>query len=300
MKRISIFILALSMTGAAGQLAAQQDVMISQYLFNGLLINPGYAGSHPYTSSSLLHRSQWNQFDGAPTTSVVAIDGALRNNSLGVGILMLHDQIGLTTQTDVAMNLAYRMRLGAGKLAFGLRAGLANTRADLFEAELTDPGDPNYAENQQISQSARFGFGAYYHMQRFYLGVSIPTLTAVGQNTGLVVPHMLTTAGVVVKVSDGVMMKPSFLVKMVESAPPSFDFNLHALFQERIWLGAGWRSGDAIVSMMEIQVTPELRIGYAHDFTLSDIRNYSTGSNEILIGFDFGQGISAKRSPRYF
>ena len=120
MKRIKLFLLILPLLGTA-PLWAQQDVMISQYLFNGLLINPGYAGSHPYTSSSLLHRSQWNQFDGAPTTSVVALDGALRNNSMGVGILMVHDQIGLTTQTDVAVNFAYRMRLGAGRLALGLK-----------------------------------------------------------------------------------------------------------------------------------------------------------------------------------
>ena len=65
-------------------------------------------------------------------------------------------------------------------------------------------------------------------------------------------------------------------------------------------MGAGWRTGDAIVGMMEIQVTPELRIGYARDFTLSEIRDYSSGSNELLIGFDFGQGVTAKRSPRYF
>lgn len=279
---------------------AQQDVMISQYLFNGLLINPGYAGSHPYTSSSLLHRSQWNQFDGAPTTSVVAVDGALRNNSMGMGVLMLHDQIGLTTQTDVSLNFAYRMRLGAGRLAFGLRGGLSNTRADLFAAETTDPGDPNYSENQQITQSVRFGFGMYYHLQRFYLGVSIPTLTVLGPLAQTVDPHLLATAGVVLQASDGVMLKPSVLVKAVNGAPPQIDLNLHALFQEKIWVGAGWRTGDAIVGMMEIQVTPELRIGYARDFTLSEIRDYSSGSNELLIGFDFGQGITAKRSPRYF
>ena len=279
---------------------AQQDVMISQYLFNGLLINPGYAGSHPYTSSSLLHRSQWNQFDGAPTTSVVALDGALRNNSMGVGVLMLHDQIGLTTQTDVSLNFAYRMRLGAGRLAFGLKGGLSNTRADLFAAEITDPGDPNYSENQQITQSGRFGFGMYYHLQRFYLGVSIPTLTALGPLAQTVNPHLLATAGVVLQASDGVMLKPSFLIKAVEGAPAQLDLNLHALFQEKIWVGAGWRTGDAIVGMMEIQVTPELRIGYARDFTLSEIRDYSSGSNELLIGFDFGQGVTAKRSPRYF
>ena len=280
--------------------SAQQDVMISQYLFNGLLINPGYAGSHPYTSSSLLHRSQWNQFDGAPTTSVVALDGALRNNSMGVGVLMLHDQIGLTTQTDVSLNVAYRVRLGAGRLAFGLRGGLSNIRADLFAAETADPGDPNYSENQQITQSARFGFGMYYHLQRFYLGLSVPTLTSLGPYAQTVKPHLLATAGIVMNLSDGVMLKPSFLVKAVDGTVPQLDLNLHALFQEKIWVGAGWRTGDGIVSMFEIQVTPELRIGYARDFTLSELRDYSTGSNEILIGFDFGQGITAKRSPRYF
>ena len=297
----SLIALGGLLTGAGmGEAKAQQDVMISQYLFNGLLINPGYAGSHPYTSSSLLHRSQWSQFDGAPTTSVVAVDGALRNNSMGVGVLMLHDQIGLTTQTDVSLNFAYRMRLGAGRLAFGLKGGLSNTRADLFAAETTDPGDPNYSENQQITQSGRFGFGMYYHLQRFYLGVSIPTLTTLGPNAQTVDPHMLATAGIVMKVSDGVMLKPSFLVKAVNAAPAQLDLNIHALFQEKIWVGAGWRTGDGIVGMMEIQVTPELRIGYARDFTLSEIRDYSTGSNELLIGFDFGQGITAKRSPRYF
>jgi type IX secretion system PorP/SprF family membrane protein len=188
----------------------------------------------------------------------------------------------------------------AGRLALGLKGGLANTRADLFSAQTTDPGDPNYSENQQIQQSAKFGFGAYYHMQRLYVGISIPTLMSLGPNAQTNVPHMLTTAGIVMKVSSGVMLKPSVLVKMVESAPAQLDLNLHALFQEKIWLGAGWRSGDAVVGMFEIQVTPELRIGYARDFTLSEIRDYSAGSNEILIGFDFGQGISAKRSPRYF
>ena len=301
MKRICLLLLPLMMA-AAPQLKAQQDVMISQYLFNGLLVNPGYAGSHPYTSSTLLHRSQWTQFDGAPTTSIVAVDGALRNNSLGIGLLMIQDQIGLNTQSDVSVNFAYRMRLGAGKLAFGLKGGLSNMRSDLFAAELTDPGDPNYAENQQITQVARFGFGAYYHMQRFYLGVAIPTLFSASLSAfdNVAEPHLLTTAGVVIQASDAIQLKPSFLVKATQGAPAQLDLNLHALFQERIWLGAGWRTGDAIVGMMEIQVTPELRIGYARDFTTSAIQNFSNGSNEVLIGFDFGQGITAKRSPRYF
>ena len=120
MKRICLLLLPL-MFAATPQLQAQQDVMISQYLFNGLLAVSRLRRIAPLTlRAPQLHRSQWTQFDGAPTTSIVAVDGALRNNSLGIGLLMIQDQIGLNTQSDVSVNVAYRVRLGAGKLAFGL------------------------------------------------------------------------------------------------------------------------------------------------------------------------------------
>jgi len=279
---------------------AQQDVMISQYLFNGLLINPAYAGSHPYTSSSVLHRSQWAQFDGAPTTSVLAVDGAMRNGSFGMGLLVFHDQLGITEQTEAALNFAYRFRLGAGHMALGLRGGISSTLADLNGVSIWDPGDPVYQGGTQVYQTVKFGAGAYYHLQRMYIGVSVPTLLPLGPFAETMVPHYLATAGGMVRISNGVELKPSMLLKMVNNTPAQLDINLHALFQEKIWLGAGWRTGDAIVSMLEYQVTPELRIGYAHDFTISEIGNYSNGSNELLIGFDFGQGALAKRSPRYF
>lgn len=293
-------ILLLLALGSGLAAMGQQDVMISQYLFNGLLINPAYAGSHPYTSTSVLHRSQWAQFEGAPTTSVLALDGAMRNGSLGLGMLVFHDQLGITEQTEAALNLAYRFPLGAGHMAFGLRAGLSSITADFNAVDIWDPGDPLYQGGTQVHQTIKFGAGAYYHLQRLYVGISVPTLLPLGPHAETIVPHYLATAGGVMRISDGVELKPSVLLKMVANTPAQLDLNLHALFQQKIWLGVGWRIGDAVVSMLEYQLTSELRIGYAHDFTLSDIGTYSNGSNELLIGFDFGQGALAKRSPRYF
>ena len=122
----------------------------------------------------------------------------------------------------------------------------------------------------------------------------IPTLTVLGPLAQAVDPHLLATAAWCFRRQTGSCLN-RVLVKAVNGA-----LRLNTALLGEIWVGAGWRTGDAIVGMMEIQVTPELRIGYARDFTLSEIRDYSSGSNELLIGFDFGQGITAKRSPRYF
>ncbi len=67
-----------------------------------------------------------------------------------------------------------------------------------------------------------------------------------------------------------------------------------------MWLGAGYRTGDALVAMMEYQVTPQLRIGYAYDMTTSKLRTYTTGSHEIMLGLDFGKDLIRIKTPRYF
>jgi len=83
------------------QMQAQQNVMVSQYMFNGLLLNPAYAGSHDYFSSTLMYRNQWVRVDGAPITSILAVDGPLKNRNVGLGLIIMNDKIGATDQTDI-------------------------------------------------------------------------------------------------------------------------------------------------------------------------------------------------------
>src|SRR6185436_18591226 len=100
MKLIRTILLAAIAWLAASTAHAQQEVMISQYMFNGLFLNPAYAGTHDYVTSSLLHRAQWVQVEGAPRTSMIAIDGPLMNKSMGLGLSIVHDQIGVTKDLD--------------------------------------------------------------------------------------------------------------------------------------------------------------------------------------------------------
>lgn len=289
---------------------AQQDVMVSQYMFNGLLLNPAYAGSHKYFSSTLMHRSQWVKFDGAPTTSILAVDGPFKNKKMGIGLIIMKDKIGATDQTDLYANYSYQLKLGDGKLAFGIKAGVSRYLYNTDQLTYWDESDNVYLEgNKQSAWLPKFGFGMYYFSEKWFAGVSIPTLIAYDANytfgadvnrSSFVKRHYLATGGIIFRLNDNFKMKPSVLLKYLPTAPLQADINLNVLYKDQFWIGASYRTGDAVSAIIEYQTNFRFRIGYSYDFTLSKIRRYSEGTHEIMIGYDFGKDIAKTKTPRFF
>ncbi|MEO8069295.1 MAG: type IX secretion system membrane protein PorP/SprF [Flavobacteriales bacterium] len=293
----------------AGTALAQQEVMVSQYMFNGLFINPAYAGSHPYASSSLLHREQWLDVPGAPRTSMLAFDAPLYNNRMGLGLSIVRDEIGVSRDMEVAAQYAYRIKLGDGRLAFGLKAGLSIYSAELNDLVYWDENDAVFAQNVNNAMIGKFGFGMYWNNNVSYVGISVPTLYAADNaiavegsdvTDGFFTQHLYLNAGKLFHLNENFDLKPSFLVKYELSAPVEVDINCNVLYKERFWLGAGYRTGDAIVGMVEYQITPRLRAGYAYDMALNKLRAYTTGSHELMLGLDFGKETIKIKTPRYF
>ncbi|MEX1190106.1 MAG: type IX secretion system membrane protein PorP/SprF [Bacteroidia bacterium] len=286
---------------------AQQELQISQYMFNGLFLNPAYAGTHPYWGATLLHRSQWVSFPGAPRTNLLAVDGPIKGKNMGLGFMITNDNIGLTQINDISGSYSYRIKTGTkgGQLSFGIRAGVRNQQFNISDLQnIPDAGDPLYNANQSV-WTPRFDFGMYYYTERGYLGLSIPSVIAIDSRTvdntdaGLR-RHFYLNGGYVWKLSNSIDFKPSFLMKYEPTAPLSADINAHFLFNERFWLGVSYRYDAAVVGMAQFQITPNLRAGYAYDYTTSDIRQFQNGSHEIMIGYDFTQKLVKIKNPRYF
>lgn len=289
---------------------SQQEVMVSQYMFNGLFLNPAYAGSHPYVSGSLLHREQWTGMPGAPSTSMAAFDAPLWTDRMGLGLSVVHDQIGISRELDIAGHYSYSIRTGdRAKLAFGLRAGLSMYSARIGDLVHWDANDPLYQQDIRNLPVARFGYGMYWHDDLSYLGVSIPTIYAVDDKVSeasrsevkeYFKRHLYINAGRVFHISEDVDVKPSVLIKYQEQAPPEADINCNLLYRERIWIGAGYRTGDAVIAILEYQATQLLRVGYAYDMNTSRLNPYNGGSHEIMLGMDFGKDPIRIKTPRYF
>lgn len=289
--------------------SAQQEVMVSQYMFNGLFINPAYTGSHKYFSSTLLHRNQWVSFPGAPKTFLVSADGPIASDKMGLGFIIANDKIGVTSQTDINLNYSYKLKLGSGKLAFGLKGGISNYSVNTEELKVWDDEDAVLVDDSKSDFLPKFGFGMYYYSAKWYAGVSIPTLLAYenGNSFSLNIDqssflrkHFLINGGYVFDVSNKVKFKPSTLIKYEKSAPVEVDINFSVFYDETIWLGISYRTNDAIVGIIEYQANKRFRVGYSYDFTLSEIGNYSSGSHEIMIGYDFGKDLINVKTPRFF
>lgn len=307
MKKLILLIASIGFLSI--QMYAQQDALVSQYMFNGLYLNPAYAGSHEYWTSTLTYRNQWVGIDGAPETGIVAVDGPIANKNMGLGVLLLHDRIGVTRQNSAIFNYAYQIKTSENsKLALGINAGFSQFSARLTDLTVWD--EDNVFQNDITSKVIpRFGVGAYFFGKKHYVGLSIPTLFAYQNDmdfnldlsrASFLRRHYLFTAGYVFDLTTDYKLKPSFLLKYVEHTPLEADFNISAVYKDKFWLGASFRTNDAIAIILEYQTNNYFRVGYAYDITVSKLRNYNTGSHEIMIGIDFGKELNKVKTPRYF
>ena len=303
-------IICLCLTPLVSQ--AQQDPMYSQYMFNGLAFNPAYAGSRDAISLNALARMQWVGFSGAPTTQSFSFHLPTYNRRHGFGFSAINDQISYLGQTWLNADYAYRIPMGKVKLAFGLRATVDIFRIAWEDADFKDRTDQvaiNYPSQTFLPNA---GFGMYLYSNSAYLGLSVPRLLV--NNFDSVVPeisldgngirglrrHYFATAGLVLRASETLKFKPSVLFKYVGGVPFQFDFNLNTYFKDRIGLGVSYRTGDAIVGLLDLYINPQLRLGYAYGYTISEINGYSTGSHELMIGYDFRFKKDGIFSPRLF
>lgn len=283
----------------------QQQVMFTQYMFNGLALNPAYAGSHETVSITALAREQWTGIDGAPSTQTLSVHSPVFNKRIGLGLLVLHDEIGVTEQTGVYAAYSYKIPFVNGaNLALGLQAGI-----NMYDARFSEVSDVNpvFANGDVKEAHPNFGFGAYYFTDRFYAGISIPQLA---QNTfdkdnddsdSKIVRHYFANAGYVFDLNESLKLKPNVLIKAVEGAPVEFDVNANLLINEVIWVGLSWRSFDSIDALFQLQVTDRLQFGYAYDFaTTTDLRRVNGGSHELMLNYRFTFNKSRIVTPRYF
>lgn len=312
-------VLLLILGIGSGQVRAQQDKMFSQYMFNMMALNPAYAGSRDVLSMSALYRNQWTGVQGAPQTATFTMDMPLNQERVGVGLQLYGDKAGVVEEAGAFASYAFRIKVGArSTLALGLQGGASSYRANLTEVQTSPDGqlDPAFANN--ISKILpNFGTGIYLSNDRSYISVSVPRLIKnklseynAGSIRSVQARHAYAAAGFVVGLSPAIKMKPSVLVKYAEGAPLGFDGNINFWFADRIAIGASVRRNqfstwttyttDAIVGMLEVQLTDQFRFGYAYDRTMNNFQSVAPSSHEIMLRYEFGFGKNRILTPRYF
>lgn len=313
MKTLNKITLALVTTLGSLTALAQQDPMYTHYMYNTLMVNPGYAGSRDALTVTALHRSQWVNFKGAPVVQSLTMHSPLMNEHIGVGLSVLNDKIGPTNRTSVFADFAYRMNLTKkSKLALGISGGANIFQANLSSVEVNQQNDPSFQNNLSNRVVPNFGFGAYYSRERFYAGISAPGLiqnnyskeNQVAGTTllGAEQRHYFFIAGGVINLGDNLAFKPTTLVKATPGAPIQADFTASFVIMKKLTLGAMYRTGDAFGGLIGVNLTDQLHVGYSYDWSYGlKTGRYNSGSHEIMLRYDF---IFASKkqihTPRHF
>ncbi|UYQ95457.1 type IX secretion system membrane protein PorP/SprF [Chitinophaga horti] len=323
-----IFVFALLLLSAAGKLAAQQDAQYSQYMFNGMYINPAYAGYKEVLNLHSYYRAQWTGIEGAPRSFSVAADGVVNDGNVGLGLQISSDKLGAQSTQSAYASYAYRIRMneeGTSRLSLGLGVGVAQLGIDGSLMHTLDPEmEAPVGKQQTIVPDARAGI--YYADERFFLGFSADNLVASRMSKGRFTyipqprPHFYLTGGMLMSLGENIHLKPSFLFKDDTGGPTSLDLNAFVLFGEKLWLGGSYRTGvklyekanlqkdlknrNAAVAAIEVFPTADLRIGYAYDFAVGALQTYTNGSHEISIAFSLSRAASKAKGlvacPKFF
>lgn len=306
-------IIALIVIGLKNsKLFAQTEPMYSQYMYNMLGVNPAYAGNREALSLNFFQRNQWVGIKGAPKTTSISMDQAVKDGKIGWGMQVYDDRLGVEAATGFNGMFSTRIRISEkGILSGGLSVGMMNYRINLNDVNnRNNPNDPSFISTDKPSRwNPSVGMGIYYNTDRFYAGISTPSVlksrlasyenlvSSIDQSDAF---HLFANAGYVFDLNEDVKLKPSTMVKMVSGAPIEADINMNLWLKDILGIGGSYRTGDAFVGMMELQATQQIRFGYAYDMPFNPLKYFTKGSHELMLRYEFGNFKTKIKSTRYF
>ena len=274
----------------------QHKTTYSQFMFNGMLLNPAYAGSHEALNLTALYRNQWAALDGAPRAISFTAHSPFKKKKLSAGVIFENEQAGLFNHSQAMGALAYRVRLGKTFLSFGLQGGADIRAFDRDALRVRHGEDPVFMQNNPRTTEFVAGTGVYWHGASFYAGFAAPDLTTKSANdAGLLQLH----AGAVANVAPDFKLKPSLLVRHLDHSPLLVNMAVTTYYKDILGIGAGYTARASWFVYLDLRINDQLNFGYAHERATGRLAAYNAGTHEVMLRYLFRYRITAA-NPRYF
>lgn len=303
-----------SLTGKAAPDSASISLgypVYSQYLQNGLVINPAYTGTRGALSGFLSYRQQWIGTEGAPTLQSASFHAPFKNDKVALGLLGQFMQYGYTRNSSIYASYAYHIKMAKGKLSFGLNGGVDMSNSDFSGINTTTPGDRVFTSNDDPYILPNVGAGVYYYSNKLFAGFSVPQFLNYQKTATNTVQayhsfneyDFIISGGGLITFSDFLKFKPSLLFHYsLDEAEKikQLDFNGNFIMADRLWVGGSWRSNEQVaVGILQLQINQQLMFGFSYDYPVGRMSSYTSGSTEFALRYEFGSKVSAA-NPRYF
>ncbi len=298
---IILYIVIRSATPTAGQ----EYQYYSQYMFNGLAINPAYAGSQDLLTLTGNIREQWVGIKGAPSTQTISVHSPILHDQFGLGLILINDRVGVTSTQDLSLNYSYKLMLPKYSIAFGLKLGFNSLIFRFDQLAFIEEQDANFQNNNRVFLPL-FGIGAYLKSTAYYVGLSVPHLyTFVHknyENSNINLNKLiLLTGGYIFTLNDDLKIKPSFLAKADFGSVFEMDLNANIYYKDDYCFGISYKSLNSLAFIFEIGLNKSYYLGYSYDLVTTRLLKHQAGTHEISLNIYLnGKNKTKIINPRYF
>jgi type IX secretion system PorP/SprF family membrane protein len=292
---------------------AQQDKLITHFIYDKMSINPGKTGIDLYNGicATSIYRNQWDKINGAPNSAVLNIEANLTKYFPGgVGIAFYHDAIGFARQNNVLLNYSYPIQIGrAGVLGIGVGLGIMNYGLNPDWVPPTNNPDPTLPVGFAAT-SFDANFGLYFNGKDFYGGISSTHLSAsllqqsvagFSQSYQTARHYYIMGGKRFKKIGPGdidaqVLLRTEF-VKF--SADINARYILDLPGKKQIYGGFTYRTSDAVALMVGYTPIPKMTVGYSYDLTINKLSSISRGSHELVVKYCYYLPPPPKQRARH-
>ncbi len=302
MKVRKIFIITtLFIFACTGIAKAQQMPQYTQYTWNDYMINPAVAGTHNYLQVRAFSRMQWLGINGAPQTYSISAYGPTKDQPMGYGGYIYSDHTGPTSRLVFKGSYAYNVPINSNiRISGGISLGGIQYKVDGTQFD-TRSIENIWGQDPVIDGTVRSNFipdasaGIYVYSTYFFAGISAHQL--IGNKLNKITPeqvglnrlkqHYYLAGGYNFILNRDFMLQPSILVREMFPSPPQVEVTARAIYQRIVWGGLSFRTNDAFAFMAGYNHENRWYFGVSYDFTYSRLRQYSSGTIEVMFGLKF-------------
>lgn len=276
---------------------AQREPQYTQYMYNIGSFNPAYVGTVESLDISGLYRAQWIDIPGAPRNIRLGVNMPFKNETNGLGINIVNDELGPTTSTYIDFAYSFQVNVSDNtKLSFGIDGGGSFLNVDFSKGTFENPGEPILDRELIKKFYPTVGAGLFLYSDNWYLGTSVPNFLTDGiydDDVATIVEDKLQfnfIGGYVFDLSDGLKFKPAFLINYIQGAPATINGSANFLISDLVTVGASYRADNAISGLAGVQISSSTFIGYSYDYNTNRLGEYNSGSHEVILKFYLGKG----------
>lgn len=316
MKKIIILLIGLFFSSL---IFAQQESRFTQFMHTKMIVNPGYAGQEEFPSITLFYRNQWMGFEGAPKAILGTFSTRMFKERVGFGLSIANYSKGIMNSWYSSMAYSYNLKFTDDvNLRVGLHATLRYLGIEFSDPSVVVTESDDAAILQGENADARkykgnVGLGMYFTYKEFYAGISVPRfypnfigIDELNSISGAQERrHFYFMTGMTFPVTYDLSIRPALLVKLVSGSPLDVDLNVTAIFKKTLETGVSYRhggsgSGESVDLNVLYQINNQIGVGFAYDFTLTDIKDTSHGSLEAMVKINLIPEEKDLSNPRFF